>query len=859
MHTLLQDVRHALRQLRKSPGFTLTAVLTLALGIGATTAIFTLVNAVLLRSLPVKNPATLWRIGDNEQCCVDGGLPSYGATPNDWSLFSYKLYEEFRDHTPGLANLAAFQAQNTQMAVRRAGSNHPAQPAYGVFVSGNAFSTLGIRAYAGRLLHASDDHTGAAPVAIMSYQTWRAKYGGKPDVIGSSFLVNGAPVTIVGIAPPGFYGARLSANPPSFWFPIHLMPQIQPQQNLLHHPELNWLNLFARLAPGASVHTVQAHMIVELKQFLNSPVSRITAPYTQLIPRQYLRITPGGGGVQRMQENYKSDLHLLMWISSFVLLIACANLANLLLARSVTRRQQVSVRMALGAPRRRLVQRALIESLVLAVVGGLAGILLAWAGARFILQLAFQNQPNSIIHASPSLPVLGFTFGVSLLTGLLFGVAPAWLAAHADPIEALRGANRSTSRSSLFLQKSLVIAQAAVSVVLLCAAGLLILSLNKLEHQDFGFQTSHRYIANIDPSTAGYKPKQLNAFYQQLHDSLASIPGIARVSFAVNTPLDGNNWNEQVAVEGQPPPSPGSNKNIAGFDRVTPGYFKTIGTRLVDGRLFRQSDNQTGRPVAIVNQTFVKQILHGKSAIGMHFGDLGRNYTGMYEIVGVVKDAKYQSSTAPTRPMYFLPADQWVALPKSDPDAALFAHFVDLSHYMGSIQILTHGYVPNLQAKVQHALYGVNPNLMMIQFQTLGAQVRQSFSQQSMIVKLTSLFGMLALLLAAIGLYGVTAYAVAQRTTEIGVRMALGANRANVQKMVLRGAFLQTGVGLLLGIPAAILGGHLMAANLFGIAAFNPLVLGSTIAVLALATFIAALVPAYRAASIDPMRALRSE
>lgn len=859
MHTLLQDARHALRQLRKAPGFTITAVLTLALGIGATTAIFTLVHAVLLRSLPVKDPAALWRIGDNEQCCVDGGMPSYGAKPNDWSLFSYKLYQEFRDHTPGVASLAAFQAQNSQVAVRRAGSHHPAQPAYGVFVSGNAFSTLGIRAFAGRLLHSSDDHTGALPVAVMSYQTWQAKYGGKPDVIGSSFLFNGIPVTVVGIAPPGFYGARLSANPPSFWFPIHLMLQIEPQQDLVHHPELNWLNLFARLEPGASVQTVQAHMIVELKQFLNSPESKITAPYTQLIPRQYLRITPGGGGVQRMQENYQSDLHLLMWISSFVLLIACANLANLLLARSVTRRQQVSVRMALGAPRRRLVQRALMESLVLSLIGGLAGIFLAWAGARFILRLAFDHQPTGIIHASPSLPILGFTFGVSLVTGLLFGVAPAWLAAHADPIEALRGANRSTSRSSLFLQKSLVIAQAAISVVLLCAAGLLILSLNKLEHQDFGFQTSHRYIANIDPATAGYQPKQLTAFYQQLHDSLAAIPGVARVSFAVNTPLDGNNWNEEVAVEGQTPPPPGSTRNIAGFDRVTPGYFKTLGTSLITGRLFQQSDNQSGRPVAIVNQTFVKQILHGKPAIGMHFGDLGRSYAGMYEIVGVVKDAKYQSSTASTRPMYFLPADQWVSLPKTDPDANLFAHFVDLSHYMGSIQIQTHGYVPNLEAKVQNALTGMNPNLMMIQFQTLGSQVRRSFSQQSMIVKLTTLFGMLALVLAAVGLYGVTAYAVAQRTTEIGVRMALGANRAKVQAMVLRGAFLQTGVGLILGIPAAIVGGHLMAANLFGIAAFNPLVLGGTIAVLAVATLMAAILPAWRAASIDPMRALRSE
>lgn len=867
MNALLQDVRHALRQLRKSPGFTVTAVLTLALGIGATTAIFTIVNAVLLRSLPIKDPAGLWRVGDNEQCCVNGGLPNFGtAKPNDWSLFSYEQYKEFRDHTPGFASLAAFEASDQQMAVRRTGSNHPAQPLYGEFVSGNSFSTLGLRAYAGRLLRSDDDRQGAAPVAVMSYSTWQQKYGGSPDIIGAGFLINGTPVTVVGIAPPGFYSERLSPTPPSFWFPIHLMPQIEPQNNLINHPELQWPNLFGRLAPGTSVAAVQAHMIVELKQFLNSPLSQITDPARTLIPRQYLRLTPGGGGVQSMQDDYKSDLHLLMWISSFVLLIACANLANLLLARSVTRRQQVSVRMALGAPRRRLVQRALIESLVLAVFGGLAGVFLAWAGARFILHLAFQNQPVNIIQTfplliqtSPSLPVLGFTFAVSLLTGLLFGVAPAWLAARADPIEALRGANRSTSRHGLFLQKTLVITQAAVSVVLLCAAGLLILSLQRLEHQNFGFQTAHRYIVNIDPETAGYQPQQLAAFYQQLHDSLAAIPGVERVSYSLNSPLDGNTWNEGVYVEGQPAPPVTSNQNVAGWDRVSPGYFKTIGTPVIEGRAFTQGDDKNSTNVAIVNQTFVKRILHGKDPIGVHFGDFGPNHTGTYEIVGVVQDAKYQGSSLPVRPMYFLAAAQWTSLPPSNPNYAAYRHFITMSRYMGSIQLETHGTVPNLQEKVQNALSGINPNLMMIQFQTLGAQVQQSFSQQSVIAKLTSLFGLLALVLAAIGLYGVTAYAVAQRTSEIGVRMALGANRGHVQQMVLRGAFLQSGIGLLLGIPAAIIGGHLMSASLFGIAAFNPLVLATTVTVLALATFIAALLPAHRAASIDPMRALRSE
>lgn len=860
MHTLLQDLRYALRQMRKSPGFTLTAVLTLALGIGATTAIFTLVNAVLLKSLPVKNPAKLWRIGNTDACCVDSGLPNYDSAPNDWALFSYEQYREFREHTPGFANLAAFEANQPQIAVRRAGSQHAAQPMYGEVVSGNAFSTLGLRAYAGRLLQPSDDLDGAAPVAVMSYQTWQQKYGGDPSVIGSSFVVNDVPVTVVGIAPPGFYSEELRPTPPSLWFPLHLITRLEPQQDLLHHPEEQWLNLFGRLAPGANLAAVQAHMIVELRQFIKNPISGITGPgVAQMIPQQYLRITHGGGGVQRMQDQYKSDLHLLMWISSFVLMIACANLANLMLARSITQRQQVSVRMALGAPRRRLVQRALMESLALAIMGGFAGLLVAWGGAHLILHLALASNSIETIHASPSLAVLGFAFVVSLLTGLLFGVAPAWLAAHADPIEALRGANRSTGRRSLFLQKVLVVTQAAVSVVLLCSAGLLVLSLNNLQHQDFGFQTAHRYIVHIDPQTAGYQPDQLHAFYQQLHDTLAAIPGVVRVSYSLSSPLDGDNTYNSLYIEGMAPRPLNSDLDMAGFDRVSPGYFATIGSRIVAGRDFTRADDKGSEPVVIVNQTFVRTILHGKSAIGMHIGDWGPNENRIFEIVGVVQDAKYQYTDQPARAMYFEAASQWPSIPSTDQSAANYARFVTTTHYMRAIEIETHGTVPDLQSKVRQALADINPNLIMIRYDTLGDVVKRSLSWQSMIAQLTSLFGLLALILAAVGLYGITAYTVAQRTGEIGVRMALGADRSNVLRLILRGAFLQTGIGLLVGIPAAIVAGHLMTSSLFGVTVWNPAVFASTIAVLALATLTAAILPARRAASVEPMRALRNE
>jgi predicted permease len=859
---VLADLKYALRQLGRSPGFTITAVLTLALGIGATTAIFTLVHAVLLRSLPVQDPSTLLRVGDNEQCCENGGLPDYQDPVNDWSLFSYKQYEQFRDHTPGFTSLAAFQSNDQEMAVRRAGSREPAQPWYGEMVSGNSFETLGLRAYAGRLLEPSDDRKGAAPVAVLSFQAWQQKLGRDPSVIGSSFTINGQPVTIVGIAPPGFYSERLSDTPPAFWLPIHLLPAIAPvDSDLLERGGLEWLNLIGRISPGANAGAIQSQMQVELQQFLESPDAEVLGPERALIPKQYLRLAPGGGGVQRMQQQYKGDLRLLMWIASFVLLIACANLANLMLARSVKQRQQIAVRTAIGASRSRLVQRALVECVLLAMIGGLAGVLVAWGGARLILHLAFQHDPISI-SASPSAVVMVFAFAASLLTGLLFGVAPAWLAAHTDPIEALRGANRSTGRHTTLAQKALVIAQAAVSVVLLCAAGLLILSLRKLEHQHFGFDPAHRTIVQINTGTAGLSADQMDSFYRRLNESLSSVPGVLDVAWSQWSPMDGNNHSQDVYVEGQAPPPPGSSVALTSWVRVSPSYFATIGTKLVAGRVFTDGDNRATANVAIVDENFVKKYLHGQNPIGAHFGDWDQSTAGMYTIVGVVENAQYWPPTDPQEmghPMYFLSSWQWAQIPPNTPKSDLYAQFLTANHYMSSVEIETRGAVPDLEARVTAALQQINPNLMITRFRGLAQQVNLGFSQQQMIVQLTSLFGLVALALAAIGLYGVTAYAVAQRTSEIGIRMALGANRTHVQKMVLRSAFLQVGLGLVVGIPAAIAAGHLMSAELFGVSEWSPLVLGTTTLVLGAVALLAAALPAARAASVEPMEALRGE
>ena len=843
---LREDVRYALRQFANAPGFTATAVLTLALGIGATTAIFTLVHAVLLKSLPVAKPSELYRVGDVEDCCVSGGLR------DDWSLFSYDKYKTFRDGTPGFVELAAFQAGNELIGVRRIGSNQSAESQRSEYVSGNYFSMFGIGAYAGRVLSQEDDRKGAEPVAVMSYRTWQQKYGLDSSVVGTSFTLNGQPFTVIGITPPGFFGDRLQ-NTPAFWIPLADEPLINGSSSILDFPQQDWLDVIGRIEPGADVKSIEAHMQVELRQWLLSPLAKLQPGEQALIPKQTLHLSPGGAGVQMLRDEYQAGLHLLMWVSGFVLAIACANVANLMLVRATSRKLQTSVRAALGAPRTRQIGQVLTESTVLSLLGGIAGVGLAFAGTQLILHLAFQKDYVAI-HATPSLPVLGFTFAVALLTGILFGVAPAWMTATASPADALRGANRSTGQSVGWTQRSLVVAQAALSLVLLCAAGLLTQSLRNMQHQHFGFETANRYVLHIDPQMAGYKPAQLTAFYRQLHDALAAIPGVSRASFSLYSPMEGDNWSETVYIEGQAPPPPDTDQNDASWVRVSEGYFDTIGTKVVQGRAITDQDTPTTRRIAVVNQEFARKFFKDESPIGKHFGNLDPKYAGNFEIVGITEDTQYRQPTRKIPPMFFLSGAQSAAY--EDPR---FVTFEDRNHYLDAIELKTLGNVPGLEPQVRHALAQVNPDLAVIDFLSFAEQVKGNFSQQAMIAKLTSLFGLLALVLASVGLYGVTAYSVERRTSEIGIRMALGADRLNVLKLVMRGAFLQVGIGLAVGIPAIILGGRAMATQLFGVKPYDPAILLLTTSVLSFAALVAAVVPARRAATLDPMRALRTE
>jgi predicted permease len=849
MQTLRQDISYAFRQMRLSPVFTLTAMLTLALGIGATTAIFSLIYSVMLKSLPVVDPSSLYRVGAGTDCCVEGG------PQDEWGLFSYPLYLRVKAEAPEFEQMAAFQAAGAQFSVRRGERDNIAKPLRGEFVSGNYFSTFGIQAFAGRTITPSDDQASAPPAAMLSYRAWQQQYNSDPSVVGSTFIVNGHPFTITGIAPPGFFGETLRSNPPELWLPLQQEPLVNAQSSLLKQSISGWLRIIGRLKPGASIDGVGPRLTGVLRQWQvhdSGWPAEFMPIIVQSLPRQRIQIVPGGSGVETMKADYGDSLHILLTVCCLVLLIACANIANLLLARGAARRSQTSVRLALGASRKRLIQQSFTESVVLSVLGGVAGVAVAYLGVRLVVALAFHSAQFVPIDAKPSLPVLAFAFALSLLTGVLFGTAPAWFTSHGNPVEALRGANRSTRDSATLPQKVLVVVQATLSIVLLAGAGLLTRSLRNLEHQSFGFETDHRISIVMNEPPASYTDGQLDALYRELQSRLARIPGVQRVGLALYTPYI-DNWGEAIVPQGHGVPQL-DDKSNASWDRVSPGYLETMGQPILRGRTISEEDTTTTRGVAVVNEAFAKQFFPGQDAIGKHFGLDLPEYSTAFEIVGISRDAKYMSPSRPAHPMMFAPLAQHLTY--NQPVMALVEHH---SHYITGAVLELRGSTEGLESLVRKAFSEVDPNLTIISMQPMQQQVDANFDQQRAVAQMTGLFGILALVLAAVGLYGVTAYTVERRTSEIGVRMALGADRSNVVRLVLRGAFRQVLIGLALGIPISIACGHLMAAQLYQVKSWDPLVLAGSIAALGFCALVASVIPAQRAASINPVQALRTE
>jgi macrolide transport system ATP-binding/permease protein len=848
MRVLLQDLGYAFRQLRKTPGFTVTVLLTLALGIGANSAIFTLVNAILLHNLPVADPKTLIRIGDKDDCCVNGGWNDEG----DYSLFATDTYYMFKKSLPEFEELAAMESGYAwrPITVRRAGPQTVAKSVMGTFVSGNYFRVFGLSPAAGRLFGDADDQKGAPITAVMSYDAWEQDYAGDPSVVGSAFYINTKPATIIGVAPKGFYGDRVDTNPPKYFLPMNSMDEVIGAPYFTD-PDVQWAYIIGRVKPGTSLPALQAKASALLKQQL-APQKTFTDQRAQkVLPRTHVVLTPGGGGIQNMQDGYKDHLKLLQWIAAMVLLVACANIANLLLVRGMSRRAELSIRSALGAQRSRIVRQLLTESVLLSGLGGLLGLAISYLGAHALLALAFPDQHNMPVTASPSPLVIGFALAVSLVTGILFGLAPALMAARTQPAEALRSNARTTAHGASFLQRALVVLQAALSLVLLVAAGLFAQSLNKAENVNMKLDATNRYIAHINPQAAGYKNTEVEPLYQAIVDRFHAVPGVVKVGLATYTPMEANNWGSGVKVQGEPDINKG-----ASWVKGTPEYFDSVGTHVVMGRGFTSQDMLNAPPVAVVNQEFVKLFFGNRNPIGHRFGFSGPGQAGMdgaHEIVGVVEDTTYSSVYWKNHAMYFLPLTQRAGS-ANDPTSPLEK---DQSMYAGALVVQTSRPIPGFEKIVGDTLASINPNLTIVKFQTFQQQIDDRFIEERLIARLTSLFGLLALLLAAIGLYGVTAYTVVRRTPEIGIRMALGAARSRVIGTVMRGAMLQAIAGLAIGIPVAIFCVRYVKSQLYEITSVNVPVMTIAIGVLVLTAAISGIIPARRAASIDPARALR--
>jgi predicted permease len=842
-----QDVCFGVRQLIRSPNFTLVTVLTLALGIGANTAIFTLVYGVMMKTLPVAHPEQLYRVGSGDLCCAWGGLQ------DSWGLFDHPFYQKLVNEPSGMDKLAAFSGGSNSKTVRRADSSGVPQTLSSIYVSGNYFSTLGVQPMAGRLLTPDDDRPESPAVAVMGYDFWQNYFASDPSIVGSKLTINGLPFTLVGLTPPGFFGAKLAADPAELWIPLHQQPAFegQGQKSLLYSSGMTWLMFMGRLKPGVKPAQVEAQTTAQLQQYLRDNREMSQEDLSKL-PRQKIQITPGGAGISDLRSSSKTGLILLSAASTLVLLVACANIANLLLTRTTERYQQTALRLCLGATRARLMRAVLTESLLLSTAGGAVGLLLAYGTSKAILLVAFRGAVYIPISATPSLPVFAFALLISVVTGILFGVAPAWIGAHAAPADGLNGCGRSTQGRTSLLQRSMVVVQTALSIVLLAMAGLTTQSLRNLEGENLGFKPEGRLLATINPSGAGYKVEQLPALYRALEDRLSSIPGVRSASFSLHSPQNGCCLLISIAIGGK------SDSWIGNIDttlhRVSGHYFETVGIPIVLGRPISDQDTASSPYVAVVDQNFARTFFGTESPIGKHFGMSLAGHEFDYEIVGVAGDALDRRPGSKKEPAYYLPFTQSTRF-----EVAGYQRLEDETLFPRAIELNVSGRPEGYTNILRSTLAAINPELSAFDVKTYTEQVAIQFNQERLVARITGLYGVVALLLASIGLYGVTAYNVTRRTSEIGIRMALGANRSDVIRMVLRTALSQVVVGFCIGIPIALMCGHFLTHLLHNVSHSNPLMLAGATITLSAFTLVASFLPACRAASIQPIHALRSE
>jgi predicted permease len=836
------ELRLAVRRLRQQPAFTAVAILTLALGLGVNTAIFTIAHALSSQELPVTRPSELYRLGDDANCCVNSGLQ------DDYSLYSTRLYGHLRDSLPEFQSLAGFQANVSPLGLRRAGTvlteSIPTQ-----FVSGNYFQTLAVSPHLGRLLEPGDDLPGAPTVFVMSHRAWVTVFGGDPSLVGTSFTVLGKPATLVGIADARFFGETVRPNPAGVWLPLGQDRAIRGANALVDRVETDWLYAIGRARPGVTREQIAARATPALQQWLGAQAFLSDSERAEL-PRQHIVVASAAGGVRTLRFTFERPVTILLWMSGLVLLIAAANLANLLLARAD--RGQAAVRVALGASSGRMMRQSLIEGLVLSVSGGALGLLIARFATRAIVALAFPNVDFIPIDIAPRGNILLFAAALAVVTGVLFSVMPAWAMSRTDPIDALRGTGRGGGARGFMPRRTLVIVQVALSMILLTGAGLMSESLRRLENQRLGFEPDGLMVVHMNPPALAVPSHELLQIYTRILDNVRRIPGVAEATYATYTPMEGNNYQGTIQIagyrsaDGRPPNSP--------WNRVGPKYFDVIGTRVVRGRAFEDRELAPESRVVMVNEAFVRRYFPDSEPLGRRVGMGSAAHASDFEIIGVTEDVKYTGAAQPTRSMLFMPGMQTVEY-----ESPAVASGQARSRVARALVLRMNGPSSALQAEVRKALAAAHPDFGVTRVVSMTTQISGNFRINRMLARLTVAYGLLALALAILGVYGVTAYGVAQRTREIGVRMALGADRARVVRGVMRGAVVQAVTGVVIGGIAAFYAARLVGSFLYEIDPRDPLVLGAGCLVLVLSAGAAAALPALRASRISPSRALRSE
>jgi predicted permease len=835
MNGLFQDLRYAARQLRKSPGFTAVAVATLALGIGANTGIFTVLNGLLLKMLPVREPRQLVVVGDPAR--ANGR--SNGTPRTD--IFSYPLYKELRDRNSVFTGLCA-AASDHRVEVDAGQGELPDEKILGRMVSGNYFTVLGLEPAAGRLFSDADDTAeGANPVVVLGYEYWRRKFVLSAAIIGKSVRLNGYPFTVIGVAPAGFDGDVVGERMALF-VPLSMQPQIIRGRSWRKSGSNSWLSLIGRLHASVTPAQAEANLNLVLQQAVKSDYgAALSADDRSSIRDDHVNVVAGGGGISALRGDYRIPLLLLMGIVALVLLIACVNVANLLLARASSRSREIAVRLAIGADQRRLLQQLLTESMLLGLLGGITGSLLAIGGVRLLVALLGSG---TTIPLAPDWRVLAFTITISLLTGIVFGLVPALQTLRVRVTPALKNATRSAPEpgSQFTWGKGLIVGQVALSLLVLFAAGLLVRSLQKLMTQNFGYSRDHLVIARLDPTGAGYNAENMKLLAAELVARLAAAPGVRAVTYSTNGLFAGTESSDAIIVPGFSASGP-QDRSVR-EDYVGPNYFGVVGIPMLAGRDIEAQDTATSTRVAVVNEAMAKHFFAGQDPIGRQFMiDDPDWHDKSITIVGISHNAKDHGSgmREEVKPRFYMAFQQ-----VPDPDQIVLE---------AQVSGAPSGAVTNILGQIKAA----DPRLPIAFIETLDTLVTDSAGDQIALAKLSTFFAGLALLLACVGLYGVISYTVAGRTREIGLRMALGAQRGDVMELVLREGMLLVAIGLLTGIPLALASTRLLHSFLFELNSTDPLSLIAVVLLLGIVAAVAGFIPARRASRIDPMVALRYE